>query len=324
MEVKVLKTYDITEDLWEKVAAGFRESFSTDTTAERLKNAFCVHNKLGYGYHAIAITDEGEVAGYNVFSPTFYQDDIRIVVSGSTYVRPKFRSNNEFLFMDMMKALRRAVIMDGYQVEVGVPNHNSRAFAAKILKLKYIGDLDYYMLPCKLSKCINKPFLRLFDVFVFGLLRFHLWLQSLYVTISNGKEKEVKYRMLTNKEDLEARFKGGYSHIANGDVEAYYRMADEDGRKAAYLMDFRESGVRSSRSMNYAVRAIIEKEHPDAVLFVGLLRLRQHSLFRVPKRMIPKPLPLTYFILDKANKERFEDMDDIRNWNFSLMNFDVR
>lgn len=324
MEVKILKTYEITDDLWEKIAAGFRESFATDTTAERLKNAFCVHNKLGYGYHAVAISEEGEVAGYNVFSPSFYEGDINVVVSGSTYVRPKFRSTNEFLFMDMMKALRKAVIKDGYQIEVGVPNHNSRDFAAKILKLKYIGDLDYYILPYKVSKCLNKPSLSLLDSVISGMLRCHLWLQSACAAIFNGKEEEVKYRLLTKDEDLRARFKGTYAHICKGNMEAYYRIVDEEGKKAAYLMDFRENGMRTAKSINFAVRTIIKTEQPDAVLFVGLLRLRQCSLFKVPKSYVPKPLPLTYYVLDKANKERYADMDDNSNWNFSLMNFDVR
>ena len=294
MEVRIFKTYEISDDLWEKIAAGFRESFSTDTTADRLKHAFCTHNKLGYGYHAVALTDDGEVAGYNVFSPTLYENDLKVVVSGSTYVRPKFRSNNEFLFMDMMKALRKAVIKDGYQVEVGVPNHNSKAFAAKILKLKYIGDLSYYILPYKFSKCADKPYLSFFDFFFSGLMRCHLWLQSLFCCISNDKEREVKYRMQTGVEDLEARFKGVYKHIEYGGLEAYYRMVDEEGKNTAYLMDFRENGVRTAKSMNYAVRTIVKKEHPDAVLFDGLLRLKQSTLFKVPKRLIPKQLPLTY------------------------------
>ena len=70
MEVKIYKTNEIPNSLWEKIALGFQEAFNIPMTAKRMQNAFCVRNPLGYGYHAIAMSDEGEVAGYNVFSTT--------------------------------------------------------------------------------------------------------------------------------------------------------------------------------------------------------------------------------------------------------------
>ncbi len=324
MDIKVYKTYEISEELWNKVADGFRESFERNASPESLRNSFCIHNRWGYGYHAVAITDDGEVAGYNVFSPTFYKEDIKIAVSGSTYVRPQYRNESMFIFLNMMKSLRKAVINDGFNVEVGVPNHNSRDFAAKMLKLKYVGDLDYYILPCKFSKCLNKPFLRFVDPFVTGMLYCHLWVQKKWSSFYNTKEIEVKYELETGEEDLKSRFMGNYKHVKEGDIEAYYCLYDEDGKNAAYLMDFREKGKRTSKSLNYAVRTMLSKEHPDAILFVGLLRLKQCSLFKVPKKFVPKPLSLTYYVLNNEDNERFSDMDDLNKWNFSLMNFDVR
>lgn len=309
--------------MWEKIAEGFRESFNVNTTAEQLKNAFCVRNPLGYGFHAVALTEEGDVAGYNVFSPTFYSDGIKAVVSGSTYVRPQYR-NNEFLFLDMIKTLRKYAAENGYQIDIGVPNHNSRKFSAKVLKTKYVGDLDYYLLPYKVSKCLNKPALRLLDPVIAGVLRCHLWFQAIWASVANSREKDVKYKMLTSEEDLCARFKGPYHHIVKNDCQAYYRIVNEDGKNAVYLMDFRENSERTAKALNYALRTIVKLEHPDAVLFVGWLRLSQCSLFKVPKKKEPKPLPLVYYILDKENKELYSDMEDVNNWNFSLMNFDVR
>jgi hypothetical protein len=324
MEIKVFKTYEITDDLWEKIAEGFRESFLVETTAKQLKNSFCIRNQLGYGYHAVALTEDGDVAGYNVFSPTFYKNGIKVVVSGSTYVRPKYRRTNELLFMDMIKVLRKEAAEEGYHIDIGVPNNNSRHFSLRVLKTRYIGDLDYFILPYKVSKCINKPSLNFIDTIISVMLRLHLFLQSIWTLLFNAKEKEVKYEMLTEPEDLTARFKGPYNHIEHNGIDAYYRVQYEDGKKVVYIMDFREKGIRTARSLNHSVRTIIKKEQPDAVLFVGLLRLRQCSLFKVPQSKVPKPLPIVYYVLDKENKDCYSDMDDINNWNFSLMNFDVR
>jgi len=323
MEVRVYKTYEVPEELWEPIAQGFVESFDRQATADDLRHSFCTRNVLGYGYHAVAIADNGEVAGYNVFSPTIYKNGLKVIVSGSTYVRPKYRKE-AFLFMKMVNALRAEVIKDGFQVEVGVPNHNSRKFAAKVLGLKYVADLDYYMLPLTMSKCLKKSALRPLDPIVRLCVKGHIWAQSLFATIFNGKEKQAKYELVTDATSREARFPKKYQHISEGDFDSYYCMIDEDGIRTAYIMDFRQGELRTSKGLNYTVRQTIRREHPDAILFVGFLRLTQWSLLKVPYKFIPKHLPFTYCVLDKENKEQFADMDDARNWNFSLMNFDVR
>ena len=72
------------------------------------------------------------------------------------------------------------------------------------------------------------------------------------------------------------------------------------------------------------MKRLIKVEDIDAILFVGILRLFQLTLLRVPSRFIPKRLPFTYHVLEKSNIDAYADMADVCNWNFSLMNFDVR
>ncbi len=324
MEVKILKTYEIPEELWEKIAEGFRESFNTHTSAKQLRNSFCVRNKLGYGYHAVAMTEDGDVAGYNAFSPVLYADGLKTVVSGSTYVRPKYRSH-EMLFMNMVQSLRKAVKEDGYQVEIGVPNHNSERFALKILKFKPVSELNYYILPLNLSRNFNKSSLAIVD----GIIRFcaivYIKFNLLFSVLVNSKEKQVKYELEVDEKYLEARFGGGkYSTLIDGRFRAFWLLHDENGARVAYLMDFRENGKRTNCALSKAARAIVKESRVDAILFVGYLRLKQLLLFKVPKRFVPKRLPLTYYVLNKEDKNKFADMQNKDNWNFSLMNFDVR
>lgn len=40
MEIKVLKTFEISEDLWKQIMNGFNESFGTDACIDDLKNGF--------------------------------------------------------------------------------------------------------------------------------------------------------------------------------------------------------------------------------------------------------------------------------------------
>jgi hypothetical protein len=99
---------------------------------------------------------------------------------------------------------------------------------------------------------------------------------------------------------------------------------NEDGVKAVYLMDFRCGNKRTYRSLVKALREIQSREDVDMILFVGFLHLTQFGLIKCPKRFVPKRLPLTYYVLNKTDREKYADMQDANNWNFSLINFDAR
>lgn len=324
--IQIYKTFEINDNLWKQIVDGFNESFEGyHVTADSLKNGLCTSNQLGYGYHAIDFDNEtGEVRGFNTYSPTFYSNGIKALVSGSTFVRKKFRKDI-FIFGDLIHALRNKGREDGYHIEIGVPNQNSKEYAFKFLKTKYVSDLNYYILPRSLSACTNKykfsvfdPLLK-FNVDLFLLL--HLFLSKFF----NSKEINAKYSLIVDDSFYKARFKSSnYQRFKDGDFTAYYCKVMEGNVLVAYLMDFREKQIRTKRALVKAVRYIVKYEKPDAVLFIGFLRLKQHVLIKVPKKLVPKPLPLTYFVLDKNNKAVFNDLDDPNNWNFGLMNFDVR
>lgn len=324
MDIQVLKTYEISDSLWKQITEGFNESFGLHKTVEEMKNAFCIKNKEGYGYHALAIAEDGELAGYNVFSPTYYKGGLKAVVSGSTYVRPKYR-RNEMLFMNMVQALRRVVSEDGFRVEIGVPNHNSEKFALKVLKFKPVAELNYYILPLNASRILNKRQLRVLDGFIRLCAKVHMLLNSFCYCFYNVKERPAKYELEYDDKYWDYRFGGSeYTTYKEGCFQAHWLLYDENCAKVAYLMDFREKSKRSYRSLFKAVKAILKSRNVDAVLFVGFLHMNQPLLLKIPKRFVPKRLPLTYYVMNKDDKDVFSDMQDKNNWNFSLENFDVR
>lgn len=323
MRIEIYKTFEIPDDLWPEITEGFNESFDLHSTVTEFRKSFSVRNKLGYGFHAVAFADNGEVAGFHTQSPTFYKGGLNVIVAGSSYVRKKYRQDI-FIFYEMSRRLAEYCHGEGFSVKVGVPNHNSYDYSIKILKSIYVGNLDYYILPFRLSTCLHKPSLKIFDWLVFLMARLHVCFQLFLSTCFNHREKVVKYELETTPEYFVHRFPSPYKKYDNGDIVAYYRMYDEDGAKTAYLFDCRENGVRTSKAVAAAAAYIAGKERPDAILFVGWLRLIQHTLFKVPERFVPKKLPLTYYVLDKGDKQKYDDMRNRDNWNFSLMNFDVR
>ena len=323
--IQILKTFEIEDPLWERIVQGFNESFDRNVTVEAFKSGFCVSNQWGYAFHAIAFDDDtNDIMAFNTYTPTFYKDGVKMMVSGSTYVKPAYRKDI-FLFYDLLSALRTKAKEEGFVAEIGIPNHNSRDYAKKLLKTRYVADLDYYILPRNFSIAIGKPSLQFLDGILRLFFNIHLLFQRALSSVFNSKEKNAKYSLITDEEFYRARFKSpSYSKYESGDYLGYYKMVDEEVKQVAYVFDFKCNGVRTRKALTKLVHHIYKNENPDAVLFVGFLRLRQFTLLKVPQKLIPKPLPLTYYILDKSRKEEFKDMDDKCNWSFGLMNFDVR
>ena len=113
----VKRTHEISDELWAKIVDGFNESFGSKMTVDGFKRGWYVANPWGYAYHAMAIDEDGELMAYNVFTPAQYENNIKVVISGSTFVRKKYRKN-VMLFSSLIKALRKQCQADGFDIEV--------------------------------------------------------------------------------------------------------------------------------------------------------------------------------------------------------------
>jgi hypothetical protein len=62
----------------------------------------------------------------------------------------------------------------------------------------------------------------------------------------------------------------------------------------------------------------------DVILFVDPLKFFQMQFIKVPKKFEPKRLPLTCDVLKKDEINKYADMLNFKNWNYGLINYDVR
>lgn len=325
MKIEIFKTHEVPESLWVKISEGFNECFEgLQTTEETIKRGFCVSTQTGYSYHGIAFSDENDIMGYTVFTPTFYENDIKIVAGGGTFIKKKYR-DDFLLFAKIVNALKKRCFEDGFQAIIAVPNANSKDYAIRINRFVYVDDLDFYLLPLHPSKVLHKPIFKLFDGISSIIMACWVKINLLFSKLINHPATRKKIELVVDDEFYFSRFKEKYYTVNScGKYRYCYRHYDEDGVDTIYLMDFRENGQRTSRALNFCLNDIIKKDCADAILFVGFLDMKQGSLFKVPKRFIPKPLPFTYHVIDKKNRELDEIMKYRNAWDFSLMNFDVR
>ena len=296
--ISVKLTHEISEELWQQIVDGFNESFDSQVTVDGMRNGWYVSNPWGYAYHALVLDPNDELMAFNTFTPMRYDNGMNVVVSGSTFVRKKFRKNVMLMAL-MFNALRKRVAEDGFDIQVGVPNHNSVKYALKINKEKLIGDLAYYVLPITLSKTLGKR-------------------------LPGFVEKKRFFSCDVSDESFNKRFSSpAYKKVELGNTRFSYRVYHEDGKLVAYLMDCRDNGVKTFKSLVRACRYIKKHEAVDAVLYVGFMHMKQSLLIRLPRKMVPKRLPLVYYIMDDKNCKG-KDIEDPENWSFSLMSFDVR
>lgn len=318
-------THEIEDEVWQKIVDGFNESFGLHATVDTFGKTWYMANPWGYAYHALVFDQNDELMSFNTFTPMQYENGIKVVVSGSTFVRKKFRKN-VLLMASMFNALRKRVAEDGFDIQVGVPNHNSIKYALKLNKEKLVGDLAYYVLPITLSKTLGKPLPRFVDVLWRGALCLHLGFNSLLSSVFNTKERKRHFSCDVSEENFNKRFESSVYQKVNLDGARFsYRVYPEEGKTVAYLMDCRNnSGVKTYKSLVKACRYIRAHVQVDAVLYVGFMHLKQCLLIRLPFKMQPKRLPLVYCLLNDDVNGRYNGIDNPDNWCFSLMSFDVR
>lgn len=325
--IKIFKTDEITPELWDRIILGFNEAFGTKKNVRQLVN-FYKSNVFGYSFHAIKFSETGDIMGYNSFVPSLYEYNgktLKVVNSGGSFVLKEFRKDI-FIFKELFDALLAYCKEMGYDLEVGVPNKNSFRYAIKINKSIYVGDLAYYILPVNISKIINKSGLKAFDFISRMLCRFWAYFNCGISYIINFKETLKPIRIKIDEPFLCSRFRdiNKYNSKIIRHGIFFYRIYDENGIKTAYVMDFRENGEKTSRSLSKCIFNILKYEQVDAIIFVGTLNLLQSVMLKVPKRFVPQKLPLVFHLINPEQKELELDAKELCNWDFSLINFDVR
>ena len=323
--ILILRTDEISDNLWEQICHGYKVCFDIEHTPDYFRKSFSM-SITGYTLHAIKLNADGKIMGHNYFQPRPYILNGKKVIcalSGGTFVLPEYRKDI-FIFKELFTALCEHVKKLGWIAQIGVPNENSFRYAVKINKEKYIGDLTYYILPVHAGKILRRNN-RLLNTLSNGYSNMVAKCNNLLSRIINFKEKEVPLHIDTSEHFLSLRLSHKeYRHLHHDGINATYRIYDEDGIKTAYIIYFKQNGKRTSKALSYTVNTILKHEEVDAILYIGTMNMKQFLLTRVPKKLVPHRLTATTMVFDKKNKALVETLSSISNIDYSLLNFDVR
>ena len=323
-EIVVYKTSEIPDDLWYIIAAGFNECFpehqkTKEVFVERYKT-----NPMGYCYHALYYEDS-VLAGFNSITPMVYSVDGKDVVlgqSGDTFILPQYRKDM-LLFKRIYLKLREECSKDGVVAFLGVPNPNSYLYSTKVLGCKEILQLNYWILPLKMGNILKKyrwiNYLSPIYTYLDMIINYPI------VNVFNQKESSTRIHVKTDDSFFSQRFKSShYINIKEGKLRFTYTITYDEGICCAYIMYFGEDDVRTSRALYKCISYIVSHEKVDMLMYCGLLNLKQSIMMKVPKRFEPRTLHFTVDVLNKNNEENYPVLLDGSQWEYSLLNLDVR
>ncbi len=323
MEIKVCTTSEWNENEWWSYCKNFNLAFQSDSDIEKFKHSYLTTID-GHSYHALLINDNLDIVGSCTVIPLLYKknkENIKIGQAVGVFILEEYRSD-PLMLRKMYHKLKDLLIRNGVVAVLAVPNSTSYSYWRNIVKWQDVGDLTYWALPIRVGNIINKwKFLNFISL---TLSYLSLKIGNFLSLLMNNSQKKYKYEICKDEIFYKYRYSSAYKTIIIGKYHFIYILYNEKGIKTAYLLESYENGNTTFKSIHKGVSYINKNNNVDIILYIGPLKLFQTVLLKVPKKIHPKRLPLTCDILLNDNKEYYSDMLEFSNWNFGLLNYDVR
>lgn len=320
--IVVCKTEDLSESDWIKYAESFNGAFGKEFQADFFRRKYASAGG-GSSFHALLKPDAGAIAGACTAMPMSILDGTRKINAAllvDVFIAQKYRTNPMTL-MKMYRRLAGKLKECGCAIVLAVPNAMAYPYWKNIVKMADIGDINYWVIPVRLGNILKRfKFLNPFSAILSSAA---LFLSKTFFAPRGYKHtRSYRFSIETNKEYLERRFPPDiYARASSDGCEYCYRICDENGVSAAYIMYFTENSRRTGRALCAALRDIMAK-NPDIIIHVGKMPFRQCAMIRLPRKFEPKRLPLVFDRLSES--ELPENISNMAEWDFGLSNYDVR
>ncbi len=317
MEVLVKKTFELLDEEIVAIYDLFDEVFGQKRDVATFRENYS-NTPLGYSYHSILLSDDGETIGFHSCMPFYYRknDEQFVAALGiDSMVKKEYR--DFFNFHDMIVQCQKSLKEDGCVLRIGFPNDNSYPVLKKGLKHRDIGKLTTYCMIRNVGAV--KHSLSGLNFLSRGLSR----LQYLCSFLSIGN-KQYKFRYHKDRPTFDkVRYKwfgGHYERVNVKDSTIVYKIEFYSGVETAFLLDVYPL---SRSAFESAIRYIYRKERKkiDMIIYVGMLPFTPISLLTVPYRFEPKHFNFT---CNPLVKDFFDDsLYDIHNWEVNLSSYDL-
>jgi hypothetical protein len=311
------KTNEFTEEEGSQFLDLFGLTFPKHMTTSLFKRKY-MHTPFGYSYHGLMLADGKVVGAYNLipYMYRYFDKDVIFALSVDAMIHEHHRTR-PFGFVKMANLALAALKQDGICFAFGFPNDNVYEFTKRVLKWRHIGEVDFYILPCKVGAvkpnlvCLNSISRACCSM----LARFPLGRSRACHTYGIEKTKSERFD--------EHRYDGSYTRIDLGALGQciYTTCEEENGVRALYIIDV---APLTPAAFDSAIGRIYAESTPGVDLFIyaGKLPFIPTKMIRLPKSMRPRQVHMCGRILDPETVD--DRVFDMENWNINISNFDVR
>lgn len=319
MKVQTFLTDAVPKKIWSSYIKNFNSVFNKSFNLNHFLNKY--DSFSNNSYHSFLIKDNEVLAAISIIPMKYWLNKKKIVVGliVDLFVVREYRKDPLIilkLYLELKKKIKNQI-----SLTVAIPNTNSVGYFINILKFKQIGNLNYRIFPIKVGN-ISFNSNKLLNIISKLFSEIYFITNKIFSSFLVIKNKPKIYLDLNDK-FLKKRFYGPYKNYSDNNYKFNYRIVFENGVKTAYLIYFDFNNESNFKSLLYAVNFIRKKESVDLILYVGSLTFCQTLILKVPKFLEPKNLPFIYENIN-MNSSQLKIIENFKNWDFSLINYDVR
>lgn len=280
----------------------FNQAFSQNKEVDFFLKKY-LNSPLDYSFHSFAINEKKIVAACTII-PYEYKISERDVLIGlvvDTFILKEHRKKDPFLLLKMYKSLKSEIRKNKLIATVSVPNLNAYDYWKKIVKCQDLMNLNYYI---TLNNKMILNFLQIINKFI----------------LRNNSQSQKKIRVVKNKKFYKQRLIFNHKIYENDNHRSIFTFHSEKNKNIAYLIDFYniKTNKKDLGSLIFSIENI-KNNNADIIIYVGKIDLNQLLLIKIPSFLEPKKLNV---IID--NFENHEELLINDNWDFGLLNYDVR
>jgi len=314
----VKKTNQLTSEDLEQLLLLHNKTMNKKRTKRQFEDKYSL-NFLGFSFHSLMICNN-KIVGCNTAIPQefiFFKKKYTFGQWCETLIDDKFRgmlSN----FKKLGNILNKELLKNNIYFIYGLPNRTLYIVSKRLLGMKDIVKLDYYVYPIKLNKFLIKyyPLNNLLSFFIKFLIKFRFKFKKRFNNqiqkIYNNSFHQSRYN---NNED--------YRIFNINDCKIIYKIDISERFNKAKIIWIVDILPLYKLNLENAVDYLRKKyDDIDLIIYIGKISSLPYNLIKIPSHFIKENNIVSGKILDEDKIDN--SIFDYKNWNINSSNFDYR
>lgn len=314
----VKKTTELTNQEIDQLLHLINSTMGDQITKKKFQDKYLL-NFLGFSFHSLMIKNN-IIVGCNTVIPQefiFFNKKYTFGHWCDNLIDKNFRGSF-FNFKRLGNILNKELLKHNIFFIYGLPNRAFYVVSKRLLGMRDIAKLDYYVYPINLNKFLIKfyPFNILLCNILKILLKFNFKFKNNYnfsiYKIDNENFHKGRYG---NRNEYKSIIKNNFKLIYKIDSSEHHNKA-----KIIWIMDVLPL---NKSNLEIAINELKKiNDNIDLIIYFGKLKSLPYNLIKIPDKFIKEKTIFYGKILDETKIN--EMVFDYKLWNINSSNFDYR